>query len=379
MSGNSTILADGSTLPTLDAQLRRYNRSYRRRLRKFVRSSERSRDLLYTFPAAAFTIAGAHGNPLRRAEAYRLVQDGASLRDVGIALDLPNWLRRLPPEAFVEAVGKMPCGDVFGRRIVNLIPKDPAQTPMWLNWVLRGNSLCDETFALWISHQRISWADHADASSVVPLAAFAWYSGAEHVRARGFIERPWTPELNLSKAISATKSWFTRCLEDTYDSRHASTGRWFVTQRRSGYRIVPLRTHADLQDEGNRMHHCVGDYANQVMMRTCLIYSIRRGNDHVATLEIRSDWRKERAPYISQLRGPYNDDVDEDVFNAASKWLARQGNYPFAGFKQSGYFPFDEQRWAALWDPFRSANPERKLRLEPFHLDRGIMELSQYL
>ena len=48
-----------SRLP-LDVQLRRYHRSFRRRLRKFARTSDRLKDLVYTFPAAAVAVAVLH-------------------------------------------------------------------------------------------------------------------------------------------------------------------------------------------------------------------------------------------------------------------------------------------------------------------------------
>lgn len=114
------------------------------------------------------------------------------------------------------------------------------------------------------------------------------------------------------------------------------------------------------------------------MMGACLIYSIRRGNDHVATMEIRPDLRRKGDPFIAQLRGSENYDVDIDVQNAVEKWLSRQGSYPFLGTKVSGPMPYSEDRWANLWSPFREVNVDRKLALEPEDIHRAITELSRY-
>lgn len=378
MLRDSEIAPETPLRPALDVQLRRYHRSYRRRLRKLARTDDRLKDLVYTFPAAAFALAGGHGNPLHRADANRLVRNGAALREIGAVLGLPKWVRRVPPEAFVEALGKIPNGETFVRRISNQIPDDSDHNAMWLQWTLRGNAFCDESFALWIARQRFWHERGADAQILLPLAAFAWYSNAEGTTARGLIERPWTTEMSFAKALEATRSWFVRCLSDYCNDDQGVTGRWFVAQRCSGFRIVPLRTPTELTEEGNRMCHCVGDYANQVMTGACLIYSVRRGNDHVATMEVRPHWERKGQPSIVQLRGPENENVGEDITRAATQWLSRQGRYPYAGSGQLSRMPFNEQRWGKLWIPFLDAKGVRTQIVQPLEVNRALEELSRY-
>lgn len=379
MSRAPSRAPDTALRPALDVQLRRYHRSYRRRLRKLARADDRLKDLVYTFPAAAFALAGGHGNPLFRADANRLVRDGASLRAVGKALGFPNWVRRMPPETFVEAIGEMPDGERFVRRVSNQVPSEPELCAMWLQWVLRGNAWCDEEFALWIARQRI-WEEHGvDAQVLQPLAVFAWFSRAEGTTARGLIAQPWTPEMSFLKALEGARSWFIRCLSDYCKDDRRAMGRWFVTQRCSGFRVVPLRTPEALRDEGNRMSHCVGDYANQVMTGACLIYSIRRGNDHVATMELRPHWEENGRPAIVQLRGPENDDVGADIAQAVKKWILRQGRYPFSGADQLSRMPFDQERWAKLWAPFFEAKGDRVRAIKPLEFHRSLDDLSRYV
>ena len=54
-----------------------------------------------------------------------MVKEGRDLKRVARVLGLPLWTRRLPPEAFRAPFGDLPDGEVFNRKIVNLIPRDP--------------------------------------------------------------------------------------------------------------------------------------------------------------------------------------------------------------------------------------------------------------
>ena len=117
----------------------------------------------------------------------------------------------------------------------------------------------------------------------------------------------------------------------------------------------------------------------QVATGACLIYSIRRGNAHVATVEVRPHWQDKGQPTIVQLRGPENDDVSEDVSRAAEQWLSRQGRYPFLGTGQLARMPFNEARWCDLWSPYLNALGDRRLRVQPVDFHRALEDLSRYV
>ncbi len=362
--------------PNLDVQLRRYDRSCRRRLRKFARAGDRLKDLVYTFPAAAFTITGSKRDPIRDKEAIRLVRGGAPLRDIGLSLNLPYWTRSLPPEAFVERLGTMPGSNGFSRRIVNQFPGNPRHSAMWLQWVLRGNALCDEAFAVWIARQDFWHENGPDAQTILPLAAFAWYSTTERTTARSLIDRPWKAKSSFGSALEAAQSWFVRCLNDYCNDVDGATGRWFVAQRSCRFRIVPLCTPKELVMEGKRMGNCVGSYERRVLTGASLIYSVRRRNAHVATMDIRPRSDRSGQPVIAQLLGPGNAPVREDVMGAAKHWLSRQGPYPFVGAGALQHMPFNKQRWADLWAPFMVAKNVSGLDVQPLAIKRAIERLS---
>ena len=92
---------DAAPQRDLEALVRRFDPSRRRAVRRLVFSSPRVADLAAVFPGAVYALAVRRGAATRRRRALDLVERGAQLKEVAQTLDLPFWLRRLPPEAFV--------------------------------------------------------------------------------------------------------------------------------------------------------------------------------------------------------------------------------------------------------------------------------------
>ncbi|MEX3011322.1 PcfJ domain-containing protein [Hoeflea sp. TYP-13] len=363
----------------LDVQLRRYHRSYRRRLRKFAHTGIRMRDLVFAFPAAAFTLAGGHGDCRRRADALALVRGGAGLRDVANALDLPGWSRRIPPEAFAEPIGALPTTDDFARRIVGLVPKDQQCTTMWFQWVKRSNILCDDRFALWIAKQQFWHNGHNGCAMLQPLAAYAWFSLADNAAALRLMARPWSPKMRFAKAVAFATDWIQRGLAGQCDPNGREAGRWLETQRCWGFQVVPLCTPEELEQEGRRMNHCVGTYAAKVARGECLIYSIRKGAKSLGTVEVLPHWSIDGNPYVAQLRGPRNEDAGDMIRSVVKKWLSRQGPYPLVGSHWLSRLPSDDDRWASFWSPYRNAKSDCKLLIKPVEIHHALKQLVQYV
>lgn len=338
--------------PSLDVQLRRYDRGFRRRLRKFAGTSRTCADLVYTFPALAIVFAIGQGGGEARRRAIVLAGAGAPLRDVAAAVALPMWMRRLPPEAFVEFVPPLPASEDFAVRIVNLVPAEPAHAAMWLRWVYVAYRFNGERFAIWLAKRGRFDAADPGAACLWPLAAYAWFSGVEGHEACGLIRRPWKSGMGFAAAVEETRSFMLRIMLDHCREQHGRQGRWYVEQRASGYRIVPLRTTAELLAEGDGMNNCVASYAEAVARGDCLIYGIRRGNRHVATLEVRPHWGRQGAPVIAQLEGPSNGPASDDIRRAVDKWVSRQGRFPVTAPEQLATVQVDAARWISLWEPF---------------------------
>jgi hypothetical protein len=286
---------------------------------------------------------------------------------------LPLWMRRLPPEAFTEALGEVPGDDGFSRRIVNEIPKEADRAAMWLRWVLFAAESCDESFALWLAKQKIYQAEDTGKLPLLPLAAYAWFSREEHVPARGLIAKPWHGNIRFATAVEEMRSWLERIILGYCRDGSGKNGCWFKTRKGCGYRFTPLLTPDDLREEGQKMNNCVATYAAKVASGACLIYSIRRGSQRVATMEIA---RGQRTPVIAQLLAAGNTQASEDVWRAANSWLSKQGEYPIAARDAIAQVPVVPGRWQAIWRPYWESKPRFKACLaEPTM--RTVVDLRQ--
>src|SRR5262245_63869628 len=94
---------------------------YRRLVRDFSNRASEIEDLAESFPALLFALSTGYGSTARRDRSLALVCSGAPLRQAADALGLPWWLRKLPPQAFVEPLPSFPAGEDYGLRISSLI------------------------------------------------------------------------------------------------------------------------------------------------------------------------------------------------------------------------------------------------------------------
>lgn len=355
----------------LEKQIKRYAKGYQRRLRKLVKTSSRLGDLLYSFPAAAFAIVSGCADHNRRGEAVRLVKDGADLRRVARALDLPGWSKRLPPEAFVEPIGDLSGDEVFNRKIVNLIPEEPEVAAMWLKWLLAARAGCDDDFALWIAAQKIyspDWAEHFVRPidpPILPLSTFAWFSAHENEPASRLIDRPWHKRMGLGTAVTNMVAWFDKVLlELSRADQHRGPGRYSKRKGKNRFTLVPLVTAQELAEEGEAMNHCVATYASAVAQGHCRIYSVRRGNRRLATLELRWPNHRMGRPVINQLLGHSNVAVDREVYLAVGDWLAQNQKLVCAPVISGVVDHLDETRWNAFWKSYIAEKGEQAIVTE---------------
>lgn len=352
MTGETTFARTPVLRPPHDARLRRYHRSYRRRLRKMSKTSPRLGDLIYTFPGAAFALASGYGTPDARGATVALVKEGADLRTVAACLGLPYWLRLLPPEAFGEPLPPVPAIDGFDRQVGNLVPKAPDAAAMWLRWLIRAQAVGGDDFAVWLAGQRIYVADAGNTVPVTALAAYVWYSATPRSVAGGLITTPWQRSMRLKAASAATREWVGRIVFGYCRADIRSVEGWLRPHKVNGYRIVPLLDPDALRDEGNRMHNCVADYAHAVDAGRCFIYGIRRGNRSVATMEVVAGRGRKAPPVIAQLLAPHNEEAPDAVWSAARKWIGRQGPCPLPLAGGWAGARVDPERWEKVWTPY---------------------------
>ena len=94
---------------------------------------------------------------------------------------------------------------------------------------------------------------------------------------------------------------------------------WYPAGQVNGYQIVPLDTTEELWKEGRAMHHCAGSYDYRVAAGNCYIYSVRQGDNRVATVELVREQGKVKP---LQIRAACNAEPPKDVKIAVRKWIS---------------------------------------------------------
>lgn len=331
----------------------RFTYPARREVRKLMRSSSRLADLAIVFPGAMYTLAARRCSSETRDAAIALVEDGAPLRAVARTLDLPLWLRRLPPEAFEDAVGPVPSSENFTRRIATRMPASPSHCALWLRSVAFGARACNEDFALWLADQPIYAEVGIPEKMFGVLAAYAWHSRATQTRPHSLIVVPWRPEIAFDTALCAAKSWLNRMRLTLQLGPGAITDPWLSGGLVRGYTFVPLLDRTEILAEARAMQNCADQYAERLANDRCRLFSIRRERQHVATLEVGPHAREAGMLAITQLKGRHNLAAPLDVWQAAYAWLAAQSGLRRLPTRSSPERQFDNDAWGQLMAPYR--------------------------
>lgn len=351
------VIIGSEKTKAIDHQIKRFERSARRRLRKLAGLSPRLGDLVLSFPGAAYAIATDSVEPNRTGEAVRRVKEGYGLREVVQPLGLPMWLKRVPPEAFSGKLAGLPDGEKFARQIAGRIPQNPAYASCWLNWVSFAGQAADDEFALWIAGQKPPFVRTVPVNRVPlrPLAVYAWYSRHADGPARQLIDKPWQPSMRFETATWAMQHWLDRVARLFKPQRPRRGPGRYSRRQKAGLRMVALRTRQQLREEGRAMNHCVGDYANAVAAGDCLIFSIRNGDKRLATLEIRCTMRR-NVYSIIQLQGPGNTRASEEVWDFTRRWVDRYSVDPAGALgSEDEEFTVKADQWEQLWKPYMAA------------------------
>lgn len=333
----------------------RFASSTRREVRRLMRSSPRLADLAVVFPGAMYALASKQGTPEQRHTALSLIEEGAPLKVVARTLELPLWLRRLPPEAFQKTIPPVPVGENFTRRIATRLPASPTHSALWLESVAFGALACNDDFALWLADQPIFSESGRPDRMFGILAAYAWHSRAQQTRAHGLIVVPWRPEIAFDTALCAAKSWLSRLRLTLQLGPGVLTDPWLSGGQVRGYTFVPLLDRTEILAEARAMQNCADQYAERLADDRCRLFSIRREREHVATLEIGPHGREAGMLAITQLKGRHNMAAPLDVWQAAYAWLAAQSGLRRLPPRLAPERKLDAEAWDKLMASYRKA------------------------
>ncbi|MFA5952348.1 MAG: hypothetical protein WC807_18925 [Hyphomicrobium sp.] len=367
----------------LEILANRFDPARRAAVRRLLFSSSRLADLALVFPGALYALAARQGPATRRRKALELIERGAPLKVVAQTLELPLWLRRLPPEAFDGPIVGVPQSEVFGRRIANHLPRTGDDYAFWLRTVCFGAKACDEYFALWLAQQPI-FSEAGDPERLFGvLAAYAWFSSADASSAHNLIVVAWRPEMALDTAVCAAKSWLNR-LRLVLQLRDGTiSDPWLEAGEARGLSFVPLIEEEQILAEAHAMQNCADQYADRLAREKCRLFSVRRRGVRLATLEIGPHPREAGVLAITQLKARHNMPASAEVWQSAHAWLGTQKGLKRLPVLALPDRPLDQDHWQSLMIGYRSRKrgaawlPETASRDSFAGLDRDIAELAR--
>lgn len=366
----------------LSRQIARFDVAVRPAIRCLVREVPRAADLVDVFPALLYALASGHGSQTGRRRALELIDAGGPLKSVARHLEVPMWLRRLPPETFRGPLHAIPDSDGFSRRIVQRLPVRTAMAAAWLEAVCFAERAGTSEFALWIARQRPACFADRPEHRLCLLAAYAWFSQRADTAAGRLIWSRWRPEVSLDTAVCAAKSWFNRIVLTVQLPDGSVLDPWLQPGSAGGFDIVPLIDSTGLLEEAGAMNNCADQYARQLVTDRCRLFSVRHKGAHVATLEMAPHQRERRALAVAQLKGRHNMPAPLEVWQAVYQWLAGQQALirPLPSLLRPT--TSDQAIWQHLMAPYRAATggapwiPDQLAPDQIEQLDGGLARLA---
>ena len=365
--------ADADTTRSRIAQrLQRYAPAVQAAVQKAARMHPRVADLALSFPALLFALAV----PRREADAARAFAaaiGGRALAEVAHAAGVPMWLRKLPVDALTKPLAHLPDGDLFGRRIVNHLPRSPKLAPVWLETVAFAAQWAHEPFAIWIARELTHGPKDIKRDQLRLLCLWAWFSLNPGTVGHRLIDRPWQPALRFKTALAAAEEWRLRAALhiDLGETPIADT--WLTPGCVYNYEFIPLLSVDDIVAEAAAMKNCLKTYGSNLAHNRSRLWSVRMNGRRVATLQTGHQF-SDPLITIRDIAGERNRDVSVEVWWAARQWLNQQ-DLPAIDTKwhRWGTAPLDAGVWRSLWRPYWLAKRRIPTWL-PLAPSRGILK-----
>ena len=168
-------------------------------------------------------------------------------------------------------------------------------------------------------------------TEVGPLAKWFFLSGAYKTTEVDRMKAGWSSLQRLRQESVVTYA------------REIGADEWPPVVRRfesGAYSMRCLTYEHELEEEGQAMRHCVGDYAERCMLQPLRVFSVRnrKTNARVATLSV-----KEEAPgqwNFDQLKGPANADVGSSVWQESFALLRTMNDVSRTDTKMRQFLDF---------------------------------------
>jgi hypothetical protein len=341
----------------VDRQLARFPKSFRREVEALARLHPSLADLAVSFPALLFALAAPRFGFTPGPVIQRVI-DGARLAETAGLAGVPLWMRRLPPEAFVQPLSRrLPDGPLFRRQISNHLPATPRSAAIWLEKVVNAADWGHEPLAVWIARELVKAPTKAGRRPIRRIALWAWYGTHAHDDLAATVAVPrkvWHPSMTYETAQAEADLWWDRHVSlHLFLAAKPVADTWMRPGTVDGYEFVALTTAADIAAEADAMNNCLRTYGAHVAHNNYRLWSVRQHGQRVATLQINpasgSGWM-----VVGMLLAASNSTAADDVQWAARRWV---DSHDLAQIRSNAIdwteaSALDAATWRAFWRPY---------------------------
>lgn len=258
---------------------RRFHPIVRENIYRGAATSQRALQLIDAFPVLGMVIY----SPLdcwwdRAPDAVKMVERGARLNQIASFMDIPMWTRKLKP-AVAHWFGYVPDD------LQCYLPEKTWEQRLWLRaFMSRGPDNPD--FAYWIARNVLKVGNRIGPVLDLLSDMNDWVVEAKRKKPR-CITRPFSPDMSVNTVRTENELWHEAIAKRKADkSNYKIPAPWCPAGQVNGYQIVPLDSTEELWKEGRAMHHCAGAYDYRVAAGKCYMYSVRQGDNRLATVEL---------------------------------------------------------------------------------------------
>ncbi len=293
---------------------RRFNPLVRENVYRGAAISQRALQLCDAFPVLGIAIYCPLGGEWwdKAPDAVKMVERGVRLNRIASFMDVPMWARKLKPAVAHWFWGYMPD------ELHWYLPEKTWEQRLWLR-AFKFAGTDDPDFAYWIARNVLKIGNR-----IRPVLDFVsdmndWVTEAKREQPR-CITRPFCLDMSVETVRTENKLWheaIAKC--DAAKSDYKIPAPWYPAGQVNGYEIVPLDSTDELWKEGRAMHHCAGSFDYRVAAGHCYIYSVRQGDNRIATVEL---VRKEGKVAPLQIRAACNAEPPKEVKAAVRKWIS---------------------------------------------------------
>ena len=326
--------------------------AYRLDIARLTLNWPKVEDLADSFPALLFALATGYGTAKVRETAFRMIDDGAPLKDVAAVLAVPMWLRRMPAEAFTQSLPVLPADPEFSAAILPRIPECPRACSIWFDRVMTAFTLVGPDFALWAACEPRLMPPALTDEGLQWLLAWGWASRSPRSPGHALLRTAWSPAMSWKRAQEEIAIWRKR-IDLVGALADAERDPWFADGQLLGYDIVQLNTVGSVLAESAAMENCLDQYAAHLAYGRIRVFSVRRDGRPVADVELALRSDETTMPTIGQVRGPRNRRAPPAIWQAVHAWLGAQTFRPLNAAPTPPAASRDALK--AFWEPYLQA------------------------